>query len=377
VNGPATMLVPPLTPEETGDRHEPRPRAVTAVHVVVPDGIDDPSRVSGGNRYDRRICEGLRDSGWAVEEVAAAGSWPRPDPSALALLARYLDVLPDGALVLVDGLIASASAEVLVPRSGRLHFVVLVHMPLGGDVVSVDEERAVLASARAVVTTSNWTRSHLLERHPLLPARVHVARPGTDPAAAATGTATGSRLLCVAALAPHKGQDLLLEALAETAGLRWECALVGPLDRDPGFVATLERRATAAGIADRVRFAGVLTGRSLHREYRDADVLVLPSRAETYGMVVAEALAAGLPVIATAVGGVPEAMGRTRSGLPGLVMPPEDPAALARALRCWLTDPRLRSRLRAAARRRRRTLPDWRETGGRIGAVLAAVRDGP
>jgi glycosyltransferase involved in cell wall biosynthesis len=376
-HGPATFLELPITPDRADDQAGPRPRAANAVHVVVPDGIDDPARVSGGNRYDRRICDSLRDAGWAVEEKAAPGSWPRPDRSALAALARSLDVLPDGALVLVDGLIASASAEVLVPRSIRLRLVVLVHMPFGGDLVPAEEERAVLAAAPAVVTTSDWTRRHLLARHSLPPARVHVARPGTDPAAAAPGTATGGRLLCVAALAPHKGQDLLLEALAETARLPWECALVGPLDRDPEFVARLQRRAVAAGIADRVRFTGVLTGRALQREYRDADVLVLPSRAETYGMVVTEALAAGLPVIAAAVGGVSEAMGRTESGLPGLVTPQEDPTALARALRLWLTDPRLRHRLRGAARRRRETLPGWCETGGRIAAVLTAVRDGP
>jgi glycosyltransferase involved in cell wall biosynthesis len=93
-------------------------------------------------------------------------------------------------------------------------------------------------------------------------------------------------------------------------------------------------------------------------------------------MVVAEALAAGLPVIATAVGGVGEAMGGTPSGPPGLVVPREDPTALARALRCWLTDPPLRTRLRAAARQRRTTLPRWQGTGDRIAAVLLAVRDG-
>jgi hypothetical protein len=164
---------------------------VTAVHAVVPAGIDDPARVSGGNRYDRRTCDRLRATGWTVEEIAAPGSWPHPGPPAPAELAGALDRLPDDALVLVDGLIASAAAAVLVPRSARLRLVVLVHMPLGGDAVPADQERAVLTATRAVVTTSDWTRDHLLQRYPLLPARVHVAHPGTDPAAAAPGTADG------------------------------------------------------------------------------------------------------------------------------------------------------------------------------------------
>jgi glycosyltransferase involved in cell wall biosynthesis len=348
---------------------------VTAVHVVVPVGIDDPAGVSGGNRYDRKTCEYLRSSGWTVEEIATPGSWPHPGPPASAGLAHALDRLPDGALVLIDGLIASVAAAVLVPRSARLRIVVLVHMPLGGDAVPADQEGAVLAAARAVVTTSEWTRDHLLERYRLAPARVHVAHPGTDPTAAAPGTVAGGRLLCVAAVAPHKGQDLLLEALAAIAELPWECLLVGPLDRAPGFVATLQERTATAGMTERVRFAGTLTGEALHRVYRDADLFVLPSRGETYGMVVAEALAAGLPVIATAVGGVCEAIRGTPSGQPALVVPGDDAAALAQALRRWLTTPELRGRLRAAALRRRETLPHWRETGDRIAAVLLAVRD--
>jgi glycosyltransferase involved in cell wall biosynthesis len=153
--------------------------------------------------------------------------------------------------------------------------------------------------------------------------------------------------------------------------------LVGPLDRAPGFVTSLARRAAATGIADRVRMPGTRTGAALRREYEDADLLVVPSRAETYGMVVTEALAAGVPVLATAVGGVPEAVGRTASGVPGLLVPPDDSAALVAALARWLTDAGLRCRLRGAALHRREALPDWRWTGECISRVLSAVRAEP
>jgi glycosyltransferase involved in cell wall biosynthesis len=357
------------------------PHVPDRVHVVVPEGIDDPARVSGGNRYDREVCDGLRTAGWTVAETTAPGSWPRPDAAALGTLARSLDALPVGALVLADGLIASAARTVLVPRSGRLRIVVLVHMVFGGSghdgSVAERDELAVLAAARAVVTTSDWARRHLLDRYPLPAARVHVARPGTGPAPASLPTTGGERLLCVGAVAPHKGQDVLLEALARTAGLAWRCRLVGPLDRDPAFVASLEHQAAVAGIADRLRLPGPRTGAALQLEYRSADVLVVPSRSETYGMVVTEALAAGLPVIATGVGGVPEAVGRTEHGLPGLLVRPADSSALAAALTRWLTDADLRCRLRRAAVRRRETLPDWRTTSDRIRAVLSAVRAEP
>ena len=354
---------------------------MSTVRVVVPAGIDDPARVSGGNRYDRAVCDALRASGWDVAEIAVDGPWPRPGPPALARLALALDALPDGALVLVDGLIASTARAVLAPPSERLRrrlrLVVLVHMVFGGDAVPERDEAAVLSVARAVVTTSHWTRRRLVERYRLPADRVHVASPGCEPAPPSAPSPDGGRLLCVGALAPLKGQDLLLDALGTLTALPWRCALVGPLDRDPRFVASLTRRADDAGIAGRVRMPGPRTGAALRREYGDADLLVVPSRAETYGMVVPEALAAGVPVLATAVGGLPEALGRTAAGVPGLLVAPGDPAALAAGLERWLTDAGLRRRLRDAALRRREALADWRRTGACIDGVLTAVAAEP
>jgi glycosyltransferase involved in cell wall biosynthesis len=346
---------------------------VNSVHVVVPAGIDDPARVSGGNRYDREVCDDLRRAGWQVTEIAAAGSWPRPDAPALAALARALDALPDDALVLADGLVASAARSVLVPRSSRLRVVVLVHMVFGGDAVDPDDESAVLGAARAVVTTSHWTRGRLLDRYDLPAAGVHVAHPGTEPAPVSPRTAGGGRLLCVGTLAPVKGQDLLLAALGDLPGLPWRCTLVGSRDRDPGFAAGLDRRAAATGIGERVRMTGVCTGESLRRRYQAADLLVVPSRAETYGMAVTEALAAGLPVLAARVGGLPESVGCTAAGPPGLLVPPANPAALGAALARWLSDRGLRDRLRDAALLRRQSVAGWATTGTRIREVLVAV----
>jgi glycosyltransferase involved in cell wall biosynthesis len=344
---------------------------VSTVHVAVPDGLDDPARPSGGNTYDRRVCDGLAATGWDVRELQVPGSWPRPDPAALSGLAGAIAALPDGALVLLDGLIASAARRVLVPEAGRLRLVVLVHMPLGDVAVAADDERTVLASARAVVTTSSWTRQRLLDRYRLPAERLHVARPGADLGEPGTGTADGGRLLCVAAVVPHKGQDLLVEALGGLPGGRWHCTLAGPLDRDPPFVGRLRRRAEAAGCAGRLRFSGPLARPALERQYQRADLLVLPSRLESYGMVVTEALAVGLPVVATAVGGVPEAVGRTPDGTPGLLVPPEDPGALREALAAWLGDRDLRARLRRAALRRREALDGWETTTARVAAALA------
>ena len=323
------------------------------VHVVVPDGIDDPARPSGGNTYDRRLSRGLTSTGWTVHE----------HPVSLAVLDDVVRQIPEDAVTLLDGLVASRAPEVLVPQARRLRLVVLVHMPLGDQL-----ERAALSAAAAVVTTSAWSRRRLLELHSLPADRVHVAMPGVDAADLADATAGGEALLCVAAVTPEKGHDVLLDALATITDLSWRCECVGSLDRDPAFAEALRHR------HDRVGFPGPRTGTDLDRSYAAADLLVLPSRAEAYGMVVTEALARGLPVVAANVGGVPEALGHSANGTrPGLLVPPNDAAALGAALRAWLGDAALRSRLRRAARERRDSLPGWPTTVSAVASALAGV----
>jgi glycosyltransferase involved in cell wall biosynthesis len=356
---------------------------VNVVDVVVPDGIDDPARPSGGNVYDRRICRGLAAAGWRVREHAVPGSWPISDAAAEQSLARVLGSVADGGAVLVDGLVACAAPDVLVPAARRLSLVVLVHMPLGdappGQALAgaSARERAVLSAAGAVVTTSAWTRERLVERYGLRPERVHVAEPGADPAPPAPGTAGGSELLCVAAVIPDKGHDLLLAALAAIAELPWRCVCVGTLDRDPPFVDRLRRQAAADGVGDRFCFPGPYPAGELDRAYAAADALVLASRAETYGMVVTEALARGLPVVATAVGGLPDALGHAADGRrPGLLVPSGDRPALTGALRSWLSDAGLRQRLRQAAAQRRLMLPGWPAAAERVAQALAGAGPG-
>jgi glycosyltransferase involved in cell wall biosynthesis len=350
---------------------------MTAVHVVVPDGIEDPARASGGNAYDRRVCRGLAAIGSPVRVHEVPGSWPRPDAASYAALAGVVQRIPSGAVVLLDGLVASTAPEVLVPQASRLRLVALVHMPLGHrttDEGARRREGAVLSAAASVVTTSRWTRRTLLELYSLPGDRVHVAEPGVDPADLARGTASGGALLCVAAVTSEKGHDVLLDALATITDLSWQCLCVGSLDRDPAFAEGLRRRALDGGLGDRVCFAGPRTGAELDRTYLAADLLVLASRAETYGMVVTEALARGLPVVAAEVGGVPEALGHGADGIrPGLLAPTDDPAALGAALRAWLGDAELRRRLRRAARERRASLAGWSTTTSVLAGVLSGA----
>jgi glycosyltransferase involved in cell wall biosynthesis len=349
---------------------------MTAVHVVLPDGVDDVTRPSGGNVYDLRVCRGLAGLGWSVHQHVVPVAGPSPEVDARAALAGVVGALPTGSLVLVDGLVAVAAPDVLVVQARRVRLVVLVHMAADGCAGGPTEraEGAVLHAAAAVITTSAWSRRRLLEAHLLAATHVHVARPGVDTAALAPGSRSGGRLTCVASLTAGKGHEVLLAALGQLRDLAWTCVCVGSLVRDPAHAEWLRALVTGAGLDDRVVLAGPRTGPDLDATYAATDLLVLATRAESYGMVVPEALAHGVPVLATAVGGVPEALGRLPDGSrPGLLVPSGDPVELAAALRCWLTDARVRESLRRAARLSRPRLTPWTRTSQRVSSVLREV----
>jgi glycosyltransferase involved in cell wall biosynthesis len=353
---------------------------VTRLDVVVPEGIHDPTRPSGGNTYDRVVCRELRNLGWVVREHPVPGCWPSPDSRALAALDGVIRRMPDGTVVLVDGLIASTAPEVLVSEARRVRLVVLVHLPLGDRAVGAaadairTREHAVLSAVAGVVTTSEWSRNRLMGLYQLPAERLHVAEPGVGTADAAMGSEAGGDMLCVASVIPDKGHDVLLDALQMVSDLTWQCVCVGRLDQNPQFVQRLRRRSRDAGLDDRVHFHGAQAGGELDRSYAGADLMVLASRAETYGMAITEALAHGVPVVVTDVGGVTEAVGHGSDGSrPGLLVAPDDSVALAAALRAWLTDAELRRRLRHAARTRRKSLHGWSATAAILADVVAGA----
>ncbi len=346
---------------------------MTAVYFVVPDTIDDPPRVSGGNRYDQRVRDGLRGAGWTVHMLLVTGRGP-------GWTARALAALPEGALALVDGLLVSREPEALVAHRSRLRIVVLAHMVaapatpgdgMPGGAMLDDRDLGALRSARRIIATSAWTRSQLLEQDAADPHRIVVAHPGVDPAPATTASAGGGRLLCVAAIAPHKGQDLLLRALAGFADRDdWTCALVGSREVDPDFVAALTAVIDAAGLSGRIRFAGVLDPVALSEAYAEADLVVLPSRSESYGMAVAEALAHGVPVLATGVGGIPEAIARADAAM---IVPPDDAWALRVVLQQWWASAARRDALKKAALEAREAGRRWEDTVAVVASALRAA----
>lgn len=346
--------------------------------LVVPGDVDAPT---GGNVWDRRVRDELGDAGHDVAWRSLPGTWPRPTPADEDRLAEVLAGVPDGGAVLLDGLVACGAPDPVLAHAGRLRLVVVVHLPLADETglapdVAADldaAERRVLAGVAAVVVTSAWAAARLAGRTGATP--VVVAEPGTDPAPGDAAVdralpAGGGHLLCLAAVTPRKGQRVLAAALARLdAATPWSARVVGPW-RDPAESAALAADVASAPLAGRVDVTGPATGAALEAHWRWADLLVVPSLVETYGMVVTEALARGVPALVTTGSALPATLGRTGSGPPGLLVPPGDVPALAEALDRWLADPALRRDLAARARRRAVHLPRWPQTAETVAAAL-------
>lgn len=343
-------------------------------HFLLPGDWHIPT---GGYTYDRRLSLALGEQGWTVLPQVLDGAWPWPDDSDLSAALARIAALPDGALVIADGLAFGALARAVRPHARRLRWVAHVHHPLhletGLSAADSAQLRAAEAQAlqlaRQVVVPSRRTLDDVADLG-VPPERIAVVEPGTDPAPLPPPKARPAgpvQLLCVATLTPRKGHALLLQALAGLTRLPWVLHLVGSAERDPGTAARLQ--ALAAPLGERVVWHGELPGPALRAHYLAADVFVLPSLYEGYGMVIAEAVAHGLPVVTTDGG----ALAHTLPAGAGLQMSAGDGPALQAALERVLSDAGLRERLAAGARQAAAALPTWAQQAARYAAVLEAV----
>jgi glycosyltransferase involved in cell wall biosynthesis len=342
-----------------------------AAVYVVPGRLDQRT---GGSIYNRRMVEALRDRGWTMTVVELDGAFPEPCAEARSAAVEAFSAVAAGSIVLVDGLAFSALPEVGEAHRDRVTLVAVVHLPIAA-AFGVEGERAAryeaderraFAAARSIVITGPgaWP---LVARYGIPAGRVSLVEPGTDAAPLAHGSAGDAvEALAVATVHPGKGHDLLLTALEKLRDFDWALTCAGSLTRDAAFVEQLRDRAARAGLEARIRFLGDVPADRLEACYDAADLFVLATRQETYGMAVAEALARGLPVVSTETGAIPELVGQDA----GLLVPPGDGDGLTAALRTMLTDDDLRQRLATGARRRRSTLPTWPSAAAKLALVL-------
>ena len=321
-----------------------------------------------------------------MEVLELDASFPHPTSASLAHADRALAAIRAGTIVIVDSLALGAMPDLMTREASRLRIVALVHLPLsaaaGLDLDTAarfeNAERRALGAAALVVVTGRATLA-LIARYELAPDRVVVVEPGTDSAPLARGfggdraadrygggLARPLELLSVASVHPGKGHEMLLEALAAVHCQAWRLTCAGSLTRHPKTADRVRAMVTNLGLEDRVSLVGDLGGSALAARYDVADVFVLATQQETYGMAVAEALARGLPVVATMTGAIPDLVGDGA----GLLVPVGDTPALVEALSRVLDDADLRASLAESARRVRQRLPTWDEPSGQMAAAL-------
>ncbi|MGX0877292.1 glycosyltransferase involved in cell wall biosynthesis [Roseovarius sp. MBR-154] len=322
----------------------------------------DITTVTGGYLYDRRLAEALRARGLDVQHMPLGASFPHPTDADMADALDRLAALPADCPALIDGLAYGALDSARLANVGA-PLVALVHHPLALESgLSAVQARAMaaretanLALARHIVVPSPHIARLLGSDYGVASERISVARPGTAPSGhAEPKPETPPLILSVGILARRKGHDVLLQALAQIADLDWRAEIVGRAHEPDTARALTDLRANL-GLVDRIHIAGEVPQDRLDALYAAASIFALATRYEGYGIVFAEAMGHGLPIVSTRAGAVPD----TVPPEAGLLVPPEDATAFAGALRQMLGNAALRDSHAAGARRAAAALPDW------------------
>ncbi len=348
---------------------------VRRIAFAVPGDLTIPT---GGYAYDRRMIAELERLGWQIDVIDLGEGFPWPSSETRVAAQAQLLAIPEGRPIVVDGLAFGVLSDVACRLRTRNPLIALVHHPLALETgLSANQaielrasERAALAAASRVVVTSRATAKHLVADYAVPPESIIVAFPGSEPAPAAHGSHDGIvRVLSVGAVVPRKGFDVLVAALATLADLSWRLTIAGDRGRDPKAAAQLDADIARFKLGGRVAVPGAVSVERLAELYDGADLFVLASRYEGYGMAYAEAIGYGLPVIGTTAGAIPD----TVPAGAGVLVPPDDRGALARALRRLIENSDERRRLAARAREAARGLPTWRDSAEIFVRALEAV----
>jgi glycosyltransferase involved in cell wall biosynthesis len=348
---------------------------VRRIAFAVPGDLATPT---GGYAYDRRMIAELEGLGWQIDLIYLGEGFPWPSDMVRAAAAARLASIAAGRTIVIDGLALGVLPDVAQRLQGRNPLIALIHHPLAmesgltarqsGDLRA--SERAALAAARGVIVTSAATARQLAFDYDVPAERIAVARPGNDPAPMSAGSSDGIvRLLSVGAVVRRKGFDVLIEALATMADLPWRLTIAGDRGRDLNTVVQLDASIARHKLGEKIAMPGAVPDRQLAELYAVADLFVLASRYEGYGMAYAEAIAHGLPVIGTTAGAIPETVPASAA----VLVAPDDVNALAHALRDTIENSERRRGLAASARQAAELLPAWQESAKIFLQALEAV----
>lgn len=348
--------------------------AAAAITFAVPGAL---SQRTGGYGYDRRIIAELRAANRSVCVRELEGRFPICDNVAKKAAMAAALAVPEGSVIVIDGLALPAFAAVFEAEASRVKSIALIHHPLAMEtgLSSLDAEHlseiehVLLRKVDGIIVTSPATARNLVDNS-VAPDRLTVVCPGTDPAQPAKGSRGGQlQLLCVGSLIPRKGHLVLIDALAGCGHLPWHLCCVGALDRDQETTTKVIARLQRHGLTDRVTLAGEMDTAALEAAYAAADVFVLASELEGFGMAFAEALARGLPIVGSGAGAVRETVPETA----GMIVPTGDAVVLREALVRVIEDSNYRRELAEGARAAGHALPNWPSAGRNFAHAIDAV----
>lgn len=346
---------------------------------AIPGDINAPT---GGYAYARWLLKHWPDEAAPLEHIELPGSFPFPSRRDLDESLRILHEASagGGCALLIDGLAFGTFPPDMISNL-RAPVTVLLHHPLSLEtglteaekIRLLDSERRALAHARHIVVTSPETARSVRALFAFPEGRITVAEPGIEGQVRSSGSAMGDPLHIVSAgtLTPRKGHSVLADALHLVRDLDWRATIAGSLEWDAATAQAVQAQVATLGLGNRIRFTGTLDEAALAGLYASADIFALASYYEGYGMVFAEAMAHGLPIICSGSGAVRE----TAPVGAGLHVEAGQPRAFADALRHMITDSKFRERCAAHAFAHAQTLPSWRDTAQKVARVMQAVAE--
>lgn len=359
--------------------------------------------LTGGYLYDKFIIEGLEALGWTVNRMSLGDAFPFSEQATFLAAADLLKNVPVDSLLVIDGLAlgamgslakdfacrARASSEVRRETPRSRGFVALVHHPLALESGLTSEQSRILLKSEAhalscaqhVIVNSPTTASTVQSLFKIganqistvLPGTAHPARTDSVRTARAplhaTHHANRNRpplLLSVGSIVARKGYDILVRALESLKELDWELRIVGDPTRDPDVFESLKAQIIKAGLNDRIHLLGALEQAALDQQYAQADLFVLASHYEGYGMAYAQAMSWGLPIIGTTGGAIAETVVEGT----GILVPPGDVVTLSRAIQYLLEHPENRAKMAHASFKHASALPSWSDAASAFAQAL-------
>jgi glycosyltransferase involved in cell wall biosynthesis len=345
---------------------------------VYPGDLNAPT---GGYAYDRRIIAGLKSLGWEIQLIGLGEGYPFPNPAQVEQAKEQLQGFTPGVPMVIDGLALGALPEVAACVAEHHPLIALIHHPLALEFGLSEEqvellkrsETEALRHASGVIANSPATARDLHRHYGVPIDRMNVVLPGTDRSVhqhertqITNSKCDVVRLLSVGSIIPRKGFHDLLAALAPLDALPWTLSIAGDTTRNAGAFKQLLGDISRFGFEERVQVLGAVSDSELDILYTQADAFVLASLFEGYGMVYAEAMAYGLPIIATRGGAIPD----TVPSEAGLLVHPGDITALTLALKTVIEDAPYRARLSSGALRAAAQQPTWDQAAEQFALAL-------